>query len=309
VKLATPLSSNLASAVTNFLRDYDKEAPVGDGVFEVIRGHYRYDRSPLAATIDSSVTRPAGWRDEIVSFDAGHGAERMVAHVLLPTNAAPPYQVVLYFPGDGAFGAPWEHFFTLYYPEFILRSGRAVVYPLFKGLHERKAPWLDERSLAYRDRVIEWRKELGRTLDYLETRQDLDSQRIAYFGFSRGAVVGLIFTALETRIKATVLLAGGLPGAGRPPEIDALNFAGRVRVPTLLLHGRYDALKPLQTSVVPEFAWLGTRPEDKRLAILESGHVPPVEDVRRETVQWLDRYLGPPHSSSSVSVGTKEPHR
>jgi dienelactone hydrolase len=295
VRLATPLAPALASAVTSFLRDYDKDTPVSDAVFEAIRGHYAYDHRPLGAAVDSAITRRAGWRDETVTFDAGYGGQRMVAHVLLPTAAEPPYQVVLYYPGDSAFRTPWEHFNTMYYVDFILRSGRAVVYPLFKGMHERKAEWpLGERSLAYRDRVVEWRKELGRALDYIESREDLDSQRVAYFGFSRGAILGPVFTALEPRFKASVLLAGGFPGIDRPREIDELNFVGRVRVPTLMLHGRYDAGRPLRTHAVPMFARLGTPSQDKRLAVLESGHVPPLQDITRETVQWLDRHLRPP---------------
>jgi hypothetical protein len=42
------------------------------------------------------------------------------------------------------------------------------------------------------------------------------------------------------------------------------------------------------------FELLGTPSADKRLALLQGGHIPDrAEDVIREVLDWLDRYLGP----------------
>jgi hypothetical protein len=38
---------------------------------------------------------------------------------------------------------------------------------------------------------------------------------------------------------------------------------------------------------------LGTPAEHKRLILYESDHVPRASDTIRETLAWLDRYLGP----------------
>ena len=43
----------------------------------------------------------------------------------------------------------------------------------------------------------------------------------------------------------------------------------------------------------PMFESLGTPDELKRLAVLEGGHLPPIDQVIRETLSWLDEYLGP----------------
>ena len=66
----------------------------------------------------------------------------------------------------------------------------------------------------YYVRVI---KEFKRSLDYLETRPDIDSGRLAYLGFSWGGWVGLVTTAVEDRLKVSILKAGGLriPGVRR----------------------------------------------------------------------------------------------
>ena len=77
------------------------------------------------------------------------------------------------------------------------------------------------------------------------------------------------------------------------PEVDPLNFAPHVRQPTLMLNGRYDFFFPVATSQVPLFQFLGARAQDKRHIVAEGGHWPPQELLVKETIDWLDRYLGP----------------
>jgi pimeloyl-ACP methyl ester carboxylesterase len=98
--------------------------------------------------------------------------------------------------------------------------------------------------------------------------------------------------AVEPRLRTLILVATGLDD-GMPPEADALNFAPRVRVPVLMINGRYDFLAPLETSQKPLFRLLGSPEKDKKHVVLDSGHVPPWPDVVRQTLDWLDRYLGP----------------
>jgi cephalosporin-C deacetylase-like acetyl esterase len=90
-----------------------------------------------------------------------------------------------------------------------------------------------------------------------------------------------------------VLLSGGLYSEKSTPEIDIINFAPRVKVPVLMLGGRYDFTTPPATLQQPMFRWLGTREPDKQFLQFDAGHVPPFRDVRRETLKWFDRYLGP----------------
>ena len=57
---------------------------------------------------------------------------------------------------------------------------------------------------------------------------------------------------------------------------------------------RDDFLLPLETAQKPFLELLGAPPEDKRLAVLDGGHLPPDRQaIIRETLDWLDRYLGP----------------
>ena len=48
--------------------------------------------------------------------------------------------------------------------------------------------------------MVMWSKDLGRTLDFLETRDYIDHQNVAYYGFSSGAVCGPVIAAVESRV-------------------------------------------------------------------------------------------------------------
>ena len=121
----------------------------------------------------------------------------------------------------------------------------------------------------------------------------MDHERLAYYGLSWGAYLGGILPALEPRIKAVVLVGSGFSDAKKLPEVDEINFAPRVTVPVLMINGRYDNLFPLDTSQQPMFKFLGTPEKNKRHALFDSGHIPPRDQMIKETLDWLDRYLGP----------------
>ena len=60
-----------------------------------------------------------------------------------------------------------------------------------------------------------------------------------------------------------------------------------------MVNGRYDPGINLETALRPLFDNLGTPEKDKRLYLTDSDHIPPINDVIRETLAWLDTYLGP----------------
>ncbi len=79
-----------------------------------------------------------------------------------------------------------------------------------------------------------------------------------------------------------------------PPEVEAINFAPRAKMPVLMLNGRYDFESPVETSQLPLFRLLGAPEKDKRHVLFDSGHVlSPKTQVIKEILDWLDRYPGP----------------
>ncbi|HTQ61263.1 MAG TPA: protein kinase [Candidatus Solibacter sp.] len=285
--------------ITVKLRNYGSEKPVSDQLFRAYLDQYSYDKTPLNAKVEF-VEQTENWREEKVSFDAAYGGERIIAYLFLPERASPPFQVVVHFPGAGAVhmrssakGLP------RYLPDFdfIIKSGRAVLFPVYKGTFERgggpKPIYWPNTSSTYRDNVIFWSKDLSRSIDYLETRADINPNKLAYEGYSWGAAMGGLLPAVETRFKALVLVAPGFYLQERRPEVDQVNFAPRVKTPVLMLNGRFDFIWPPSISQEPMFRLLGTPSEDKRRVVYDTGHDIPRTEMIKESLNWLDRYLGP----------------
>jgi pimeloyl-ACP methyl ester carboxylesterase len=76
------------------------------------------------------------------------------------------------------------------------------------------------------------------------------------------------------------------------PEVDPFNFVSRVRIPVIMLNGRYDHYFPVETSQRPMFVLLGTPAADKKWVVYDGGHFVPRDQLVKETLAWLDRYLG-----------------
>ncbi|HJW99977.1 MAG TPA: SUMF1/EgtB/PvdO family nonheme iron enzyme [Terriglobales bacterium] len=295
VKYAVEVSPLLTRAVDYPRRDFNTEKPISDAEFKLIRGLYAYDKTPLRSKVEIVDDSGEEWRKEKVSFDAAYGGERIAAFLFLPRHVGPPYQTVLYFPGssviENASSADIE-------PELgsaVVKSGRAFVIPIYKSTYERKDALNTDypaETVFYREHVLDWYKDLARTLDYLQTRSDLDSSRIAYYGFSWGARLGPLFLAVEPRLKTAVLVSGGLKFARTLPEADPFNFVSHVRVPVLMVNGKYDYFFPLETSQQPLLRLLGTSSQHKRHVVFDCGHAPPSAPLAKEVLPWLDRYLG-----------------
>jgi len=294
-KYTAPPPESAMGPLQGLFRDYRHEKPVSDDVFHAYRSLYAYDKAPLNSAVETVDDSSESWRKEKVSFDAAYGNERITAYIYLPRHGAPPYQTIVFFPGSNAIQTRSSQDLILKGIDFMPRSGRAMVYPIYKSTYERGDALKDDIAVPtnfYRDHVIAWSKDLGRTIDYLETRHDLRTNHLAYYGLSWGAAQAPVMISMEPRIKLAVLVGGGLD-FGRPlPEVDPINFASRVKVPVLMINGRYDFFFPTETSQKPMFLSLGTPPRDKRHVVFEAGHVPPNDLMIKEILDWLDRYQG-----------------
>jgi eukaryotic-like serine/threonine-protein kinase len=159
-----------------------------------------------------------------VTFPAPYGDERITVHLWLPKRSRPPFQVVVRFPGAGAWDVRSVRQ-ELVNPrdEFLVKSGRALVLPIYKGSWERgtdqfRSDYPKETSV-WRDHVIAWYKDLARTIDYLETRRDIAVDKLGYYGFSRGGAVAPLLLTLEPRVKAAVFVVPGFYLQRPSPEV------------------------------------------------------------------------------------------
>lgn len=291
-----PALAAASGPITRRFRDFRKEKPVGDAVFATFRQMYDYDRTPLNARIESRDTASSEWNRENISFDAAYGHERMTLMLYLPKHATPPYQTVVFYPGSNALHTARFDDAAMRAQDFMVKSGRAFAYPIFKSTYERDDHYandIPDSSVLYRDHVLMWGKDLRRALDYLVTRADVDSTKLAYYGVSWGGRMAGIMLAIEPRFKVAVLQVAGLKMAPSRPEVDPLHFLPRISASVLMLNGKYDHFFPIESSQQPFFNLLGTPPDRKKHLVYEGGHFVPRTELITESLAWLDKYLGP----------------
>ncbi len=279
-------------------RDYRIEKPVSNEVYAVYRQLYSYDHTPLNARVLKSDTAD-GWIRERIEMDAAYAGERLTAFLFLPRTGRKPYQAVVLFSGSDDIYKRSYADLDINFLDFVVSSGRAVLYPIYKGTYERgsnlKSDLQDQTNL-YRDHVLAWSKDLSRSIDYLETRADIDAKHLGYFGISWGAAVAPIMTAVDTRFRASILVSGGLEMQSTQPMVDPFVFLPHVTVPTLMMNGKFDSFFPVESSQKPFFEHLGTPDKDKKIIITESNHFVMSFEANlaiKETLNWLDKYVGP----------------
>jgi eukaryotic-like serine/threonine-protein kinase len=200
---------------------------------------------------------------------------------------------VIFFPPSDVFILRSSRELALAWGEPIVKSGRALIYPVYKGTYERQGVVSKAGANDARELRIAWSRDLGRVVDYLETRADMDLDQLTFYAV-RASSTAVLLTALEPRVRYAVLQGAGIwIWNDVAPEIDAVNYAPRVRVPVLMLGVRYDFDHPVEPAQRPLFDLLGTPAEHKQHTILEMGHGIPVADSAKVILPWLDRYLGP----------------
>ena len=172
----------------------------------------------------------AGYRREKVVFDSRAGVT-VLAYVLVPNNAKTPSPVVICVPGHGrgvddivgiddqgrdrTDKAGYQHDFAIQ----VAEAGMAAVAiePLgfgcrrdaitaAKGLGSSACQPAAGGAMLVGETMIGWRVwDVMRTVDYIDTRPDLDLARVGLMGISGGGTVTVFGTALEPRIRAAMV--------------------------------------------------------------------------------------------------------
>ncbi len=288
------LPQNLLAAIPRQIFNFEVHPKLSEDGFRIMGARFRNPPMPLTPEIEATDDTHPDWILEEVTVDCTYDESPFRILVYLPRSAAPPYQAVVYYPGADAIfrndHSDIENFPSYAPVTFLPRSGRALIFPIYWGTFGRAGA----RRLNAPGNLERGGKDLERTLEYLRSRSDIDIDRLAYLGFSMGSIYGNVFLPYRPEFKAAILVSGGL---AEFPNAEGESISGLIpyiTLPTLTLNGKFDYLFPPKASQEPFFNLIGTPAENKKRVVYEAGHWPlPRNELIRETLDWLDKYLGP----------------
>ena len=192
-------------------------------------GAFPSQRQPLRPVVLESHAFP-GYRREKIVFDSRPGVS-VLAYVLLPAKMTTPAATMICIPGHGrgvddivgiddqgrdrTDKSGYQHDFAIQ----VAEAGMAAVAIEPMGFGCRRDPINARQSLSRKacepvaggallvgETMIAWRVwDVIRTLDYIATRPELDSNRVGCMGISGGGTVTLFATALEPRLRAALV--------------------------------------------------------------------------------------------------------
>ncbi len=192
-------------------------------------GGFPATRAPLRPKVLETRSY-AGYRREKVVFDSRPGVS-VLAYVLMPVRVAAPSPSVICLTGHGrgvddivgideqgkdrTDKSGYAHDFAIQ----VAEAGMAAVAIELMGFGCRRDPRNASRGLAQKgcdpaaggalmlgQTLLGWRIwDVMRTIDYIETRRDLDAGRVGCMGISGGGTTTLFAAALEPRLRAAMV--------------------------------------------------------------------------------------------------------
>ena len=266
--------------------------------FEVMRLFFTYDKEiPLEAAIIKT-TDQEGYKLEKIEFNSVH-ENRVPGILAIPKTGKAPFPCVLLLHGAGKTKDAWwvesDNHFGL--AQKLLASGYAVMMLDAKYFGERKSEneyyspsvFIFEKHWRYleRDLMVQTTIDYRRSIDYLETRSEIDATKIGAIGSSMGAMMTFFLTGVEPRVKVAV--AKATPNIQRKYSANsAYNFAAAIKTqPFLMLMGKDDPWSGVKGSK-QMFDLVSS--STKELIFYESGHQLP-EEWKEQATNWVKKYL------------------
>jgi eukaryotic-like serine/threonine-protein kinase len=300
MKSLAPVSDDLLAPITQATDEpYAKRDPVSDDAYGAMRFQFTAaERTPSDVIVERFAESDTWTADEVL---LKFGADVFSVYVFLPKAKHGVLQPILYTPPGDAFLYPRpnrEVVEQLRFVDLVPNGGRALIIPIWSGTYQRVPPPPANAAAAF-DRLrlgaLNWYDDAVKTINYLATRNDMDVDRIGSLGISAGAfLIEPMLLAVEGRLKAGVLIGTGISLEKTHPMADAVNYAPRIRVPVLMINGRYDSVFPYELSQMRLFELLGSPAADKKHVVYDVDHFRyPRNSVAKEVTDWFDEYLGP----------------
>ena len=192
-------------------------------------GGFPAARVPLRPVTLDTREFPTHRREKVV-FDTADGVS-VLAYVLAPASRSGPAPTMICIPGHGrgvddivgidergqdrTDKAGYQHDFALQ----VVEAGMAAVaiepmgfgcrrddVSARRGLGQKACDPVAGAAMLIGQTLLAWRVwDVMRTIDYIETHQELDANRVGCMGISGGGTVTLFASALEPRIRAALV--------------------------------------------------------------------------------------------------------
>ncbi len=273
------------------------EEPVGDIAYEEILEYYRYDEGMPS---DPEFYGEWPWRGPHVLYKLSYSSvrgQRVPAYLAIPKEPArEKVPVVLLLHGWNLFWGKNEDWVLEWIP-LLTEQGYAVLAPDHFMYGERKKDGgfdngTDRGPYYYRDWMCQSVVDLRRGIDYLESRSDIDTERIAIFGGSMGGWIGSILAAVEPRINTVILSVPATEDArDQTPSgriINASNFIPRYQDLSLLMV-LAEKDEPLRNARAREF--YNVAKVKKELVEYDESHFLDPKKYNKEILEWLKENL------------------
>ena len=265
--------------------------------------YYAYDK---AIPLKDSIKIIKDTTDHIlyhVSYNSVHD-KKVTGLLSLPKNSSAPMPVVILMHG---LGDQKNVDYVAYGNDLLLKNGYAVLRLDFSNHGERKKDVYDFSLTGKykhwsRDIISQTVFDLRRAIDFIETREELDAQRIGYYGISLGGITGTIFCGIEDRIKVPIVaLAGGQMNLLYEKEalsteaknfvsiVEPLNFVKQIAPrPFLMLNAKNDEIvPPLMSKLLYRAAQ-----EPKEIIWYDAKHRDaPLDVIYGDGLNWFKKYL------------------
>ncbi|MBC8769713.1 acetylxylan esterase [Arenibacter sp. BSSL-BM3] len=265
--------------------------------------YYGYDKAiPLKDTI-KLLKDTTNYKLYHVSYNSVHD-KNVTGLLSVPKIGTSPLPVIILMHG---LGDNKNVDYVAYGNDLFLKNGYAVLRIDFSQHGERKNDVYDFNLTGIyknwsRNIISQTVFDLRRALDFIETCQELDSQRVGYYGISLGGITGTIFCGVDKRIKVPIVaLAGGQLNLLYEKEalskeakdfvsiIEPLNFVKEIAPrPFLMLNAKNDEIVPPLMSTL----LFNAAKEPKEIIWYDAKHRDaPLEIIFGDGLNWFKKYL------------------
>lgn len=265
--------------------------------------YYEYDKGLALRDSVILVKETATFKEFNVSYYSVN-FKKVPGILTIPKNTTKPVPIIILLHGAG--DRKTVDYVT-FGNTFLLKNGYAVFRIDISKHGDRKE---DEYDLSFTGKTRYWSREiitqtvfdLRRAVDFIETRKELNAEKIGFFGISLGGITGTIFCGVEKRIKVPVIvLAGGqlniMYGAKALSAdtkdflsiIEPNNFVKQIAPrPLLMINAENDEIVlPLMTKSL----YKNAKEPKKIIWYPAKHHTIPLDKTYQEGLNWFNKYL------------------